>query len=426
MERFLPDAFIFAIILTFFVLICASILTPSGPIEVLGFWGDGLWNLVKFSMEMVLVLVSGFTLAKTDLVKSLLNRLARRVTTQSGAVLLSTIVSSCACYLNWGFGLIVAGLFAVELAKRIRDINMGLLLASSYSGFMLWHGGFSGSIPLKLTSPSIEIQKIIGVDSISLSDTIFTNFNMIILLCNFATIIGINYYLSRKVSTKSTVANNFVKNEEYPVIEINTPAQKLENSKLITGILSLMALVYIVNYIMAGKGINLGLISFVFLFLGLALHKTPKRFLYYFTDSVSQSSGIILQFPLYAGIMAMMKMSGLGELLSQFFINMSTENTFLVYTYWSAGLVNFFVPSGGGQWALQAPFILPAANELGVSLSKSAMAIAWGDAWTNMVQPFWAIPLLSIAKVKLKDIMGCCVIIFFATGLVTSILFAII
>ena len=155
------------------------------------------------------------------------------------------------------------------------------------------------------------------------------------------------------------------------------------------------------------------------------LHGNASRFLFYFKQGVAQSSGIILQFPFYAGIMAIMKDSGLAVDLSQLFVSISNENTFLLFSYWSAGLLNFFVPSGGGQWALQAPIMLPAAKELGISLSDTAMAIAWGDAWTNMVQPFWAIPLLSIAGLKLKDMMTYSVFIFLGVGLVSSLVFVI-
>ena len=158
--------------------------------------------------------------------------------------------------------------------------------------------------------------------------------------------------------------------------------------------------------------------------LGILLHGSPSKFYGSFKTSVEQSAGIILQFPFYAGIMGMMASSGMAQALSEFFVSLASRETFLIYTYISAGIVNFFVPSGGGQWVIQGPIILPAAKELGVSLPKAAMAIAWGDAWSNMVQPFWALPLLSIAKIELKDIMGYLVIIFLATGLVTSAIFA--
>jgi short-chain fatty acids transporter len=164
----------------------------------------------------------------------------------------------------------------------------------------------------------------------------------------------------------------------------------------------------------------MNIMIFVFLILSMIFNLTARSFLFSFNNSVKDSSGILLQFPFYAGIMGMMASSGLAASMSEFFVSISTENTFFLYTYISAGIVNFFVPSGGGQWAIQGPIILPVAKELGVSLSKASMAIAWGDAWTNIIQPFWALPLLSIGKIKLKDMMGYCVIIFILVGLLTS------
>ena len=132
--------------------------------------------------------------------------------------------------------------------------------------------------------------------------------------------------------------------------------------------------------------------------------------------AVDTSSGIILQFPLYAGLMGMMVDSGLAISMSQWFVEISTKQSFPVITFLSAGIVNFFVPSGGGQWAVQAPIVVPAANQLGVPISQAAMAVAWGDAWTNMIQPFWALPLLALSGLKLRQIMGYCIVILIWSG----------
>lgn len=420
MQKYLPDAFLFAIILTFIVFLGAVFVTPKGPIEVIDIWGSGVWNLTKFAMEMVLILVSGFTLAKTPFVTMLLDKVAKLADSQTKAILLACAVSSVACLLNWGLGLIVAALISVEIAKRVPRINFGLLIAASYSGFILWHGGLSGSIPLKLTNPSEAFQDLLGSSSIFLEQSLLNSLNLGMLVLNFSVILLVNYFLSKQDS-ESTVNIDQLQTSRYTEESENNFAAKLENSRFISNALSALALIYIGHYLWIGKGINLGFISFIFFFLAFILHRTPKQFLFYFSDSVGKSSGIILQFPLYAGIMAIMKGTGLADQLSQVFLSISSEQTFLVFTYWSAGLVNFFVPSGGGQWALQAPFILPAANELGIDTIKAAMAIAWGDAWSNMVQPFWALPLLSVARVKLKEMMGYSVIIFIFTGLASSL-----
>lgn len=425
MEKYLPDAFIFAILLTFIVGGAGIILTPSSPLDMVQFWGGGLDDLFKFAMEMTLILVCGFTLAKTRLMTGLLDRLALLADNSSKAILLATLVSSIACLLNWGFGLVVAGLFAVELGRRVKDINYGLLVAASYSGFLLWHGGFSGSIPLKLTSPSSNTQEIIGKSSIGLNETIFASYNIVFVVLHILALLGLNYFLNRNSESTGPIDLHAGEGQFYQE-DAKTPAQKIENSRWLNILVGGMGFIYIGHQLATTQSFNLQTVIMLFLFLGLVLHESPKQYIYYFSNSVRDSSGIILQFPLYAGIMAMMKDSGLANMLSEFFVSISTEKTFLLFTYWSAGIVNFFVPSGGGQWALQAPFILPAAKELGVSLPKASMAIAWGDAWTNMVQPFWAIPLLSVARISLKEMMGYSVIIFITIGALSSAYFLVI
>ncbi|MFS8579966.1 MAG: TIGR00366 family protein, partial [Novibacillus thermophilus] len=189
-----------------------------------------------------------------------------------------------------------------------------------------------------------------------------------------------------------------------------TPADRLENSVVVSVVIGLLGLVFIVfHFVQNGVDLNINIVNFTFLFLGILLHKTPRRFLNSVADGVKNAGGIIIQFPFYAGIMGMMVASGLSEQLSLWFVSISNDVTFPFFTFLSAGIVNFFIPSGGGQWAVQGPIMVQAGAELGVDTAKTAMAVAWGDAWTNMIQPFWALPLLAIAGLKVRDIMGFCV-----------------
>jgi len=161
--------------------------------------------------------------------------------------------------------------------------------------------------------------------------------------------------------------------------------------------------------------------NFTFLFLGILLHKTPRRYLHSLNNAVKGSAGIILQFPFYSGIMGMMIASGLAATISGWFVSISSESTLPFFAFLSAGLVNIFVPSGGGQWAVQGPIMIPASIELGTPLAKTAMAVAWGDAWTNMIQPFWALPALGIAGLGARDIMGYCLVALLYSGLVLGL-----
>lgn len=201
-----------------------------------------------------------------------------------------------------------------------------------------------------------------------------------------------------------------------------TPAERLENSRIISLLAGILGLVFLFYYF-ATKGFNLNLdiVNFLFLFLGILFHGTPKQFLEAVLNAVKGASGIIIQFPFYAGIMGMMTASGLAAVMSEAFVSISNDYTFHFFTFLSAGLVNFFVPSGGGQWAVQAPIMLEAAQSMGASIPKTAMAVAWGDAWTNLIQPFWALPALAIAGLKAKDIMGFCVLTLLVSGVIISI-----
>jgi short-chain fatty acids transporter len=202
---------------------------------------------------------------------------------------------------------------------------------------------------------------------------------------------------------------------------MRTPAEKIENSPIISMILTAGGVVYLIYHFGKGGSLNLNIVNFIFLFAGILFHWTPRRYIVALYEAVKGSGGIILQFPFYAGIMGMMISSGLAAMISQWFVSVSTPFSFPFFSFISAGIVNIFVPSGGGQWAVQGPILIPAAMEIGVETGRAAMAIAWGDAWTNMIQPFWALPALGIADLNARDIMGYCIIALLYSGIIISI-----
>jgi short-chain fatty acids transporter len=206
-----------------------------------------------------------------------------------------------------------------------------------------------------------------------------------------------------------------------------TPADKMERSRILWIIILVMGFAYIIyNFSKVGFNLSLDFVNFIFMYVGILLHGNLRKYIDAITEAASSAGGIILQFPFYAGIMGMMTGANpetglsLAGVISNAFVSISTARTFPLFTFWSAGIVNFFVPSGGGQWAVQAPIMMPAGDVLGVLPAKTAMAIAWGDAWTNMIQPFWALPALSIAGLSARDVMGYCVITLLFSGLIIS------
>jgi len=425
MQRFLPDPYLFVILLTFVVFILGLIFTGSSPIEMVEYWGNGFWGLLEFSMQMVLVLVTGHVLASSPIFKKILGGLASTAKSPGSAIVIVTIVSVIASWINWGFGLVIGALFSKELAKRVANVDYRLLIASAYSGFLVWHGGISGSIPLSIATPKHPFEGKIGV--IPTSETIFSTYNIVIVLALFIILPLLNRFMMPSKDKVVTVDPAILQEEtslHAAAIEKGsmTPAARLENSYIVSFIVALMGLVFIGYYLIHnGFSLNLNIVNFTFLFLGILFHGTPKRFLDAVAAAVKGSAGIIIQFPFYAGIMGMMTASGLAGVMSEAFVSISNGFTFYFFAFLSGGLVNFFVPSGGGQWAVQAPIMLDAAQAMGASTAKTAMAIAWGDAWTNMIQPFWALPALAIAGLKAKDIMGFCVIVLIVSGVVISL-----
>lgn len=413
-QRYLPDALLFAIILTFLVYLLGILLTDSSPIEMISHWGSGFWDLLAFTMQMALVVVTGYILANTPIIKKILVKLSALAHTPAQAVLLVTFVSLIACLINYGFGLVIGALFAIHVAKRVPTVDYRILIASAYSGFLVWHGGFSASIPLTIATPGHFLEESMGV--IPVTETLFSPSNLFIIAALLITLPLFNRYLLKSTEPlKSKEATKRIVPEDelpYEDVKPTTPAEKLENSQIVSLLIGLMGLAFIVyHFVVNGFDLNINIVNFIFLFLGILLHKTPKRFLDTVTNGVKNAGGIIIQFPFYAGIMGMMIASGLSEQISLWFVSIASENTLPFISFLSAGIINIFVPSGGGQWAVQGPIMIEAALELGADTAKTAMGVAWGDAWTNMIQPFWALPTLAIAGLNIRDIMGFCVMI---------------
>ena len=450
MKKFLPDAYIFAVILTIIVFVASMIFTKQGFIGLVGHWGKGVWSLLAFSMQMVLVLVTGHALALSPPFKKLLDHLSNIPKTPAQGIALVSIISYTACILNWGFGLIIGAIYAKEIARKVKGIDYRLLIASAYSGFVLWHAGFSGSVPLVIAGGDLSATGGSLTQAVPVSQTLFSPYNIFIVVGMWILLPIINVLMHpkneedvfvidpkliedlkvddvskddpNKLQPKSGLYFSAVSKEEFAKM---TPAEKLENSCFVNYILAILGFAYIVYYFASsGKfDLNLNIVNLIFLMLGVLLHKTPRSLIDAFGEASKGASGIILQFPLYAGIMGMMtgvNADGLSlaHVISNFFVHVSTVKTFPLFTFLSAGIVNLFVPSGGGQWVVQGPIMMPAGLEIGVDPAKTAMCIAYGDSWTNMIQPFWALPALGLAKLGARDIMGYTLIVLIVSGLV--------
>ena len=419
-ERYLPDPYIFVLLLTIIAAIAAMVVQQTTPLALMRMWGDGFWGLLVFAMQMLLVLLTGHMLASTPLVRGLLTRLASTAKSAGGAIILVTVVSLAASWINWGFGLVVGALFAKEIARQVR-VDYKLLVASAYSGFLIWHGGLAGSVPLTIATKGHFAEDKMGI--IGTGDTIFAFFNIALVLILFVVVPLVNRMMLPSESESVYVDPKLLAEPDADLtLTDHRPADKLENSKVLAWIVGFAGIAYLFDYyVIKQGGLNLNVINFTFLMLAIVLHGSPRRMLISLSEAIKGGGGIVIQFPFYAGIMAIMIQSGLAATLSEWLVSFATAKTLPFWTFLSAGLVNMFVPSGGGQWAVQSPVVIQAVQALDADMARTAMAVAWGDAWTNMLQPFWALPVLAIAGLKAKDIMGYCLIQLIVSGVIISI-----
>lgn len=432
-EKWMPDPFLFAIILTFIAYSMGIFIAKSSPMDMIKYWYKGFWTLLTFAMQMVLILVTGYTLAYHPKVNALLVWLARKPSNGKQAAALVALVSMVFSWINWGLGLIVGALLARETGRqayfRNIPVHYPVIVTSGYTGLgIIWHWGLSGSAPLLSATKGHFFEDLYGI--IPTSQTIFSPYALTLSVLSIIFVVAVMYAISPTDPSRCRGIDYYAphlieqREEERKERKIKTIADKIEDSRIIGGILALMGLIYLVYYYAIVRGdLNLNIVNFTFLFVGLALYLRPIRYLKAFYNAIPASAGIVLQFPFYAGIMGMIKFSGLGKIMAGWLVGISTPTTFPVIAWLTAGLVNLFVPSGGGEWAVIGETIARAAMDLGVPMGKAIIAYAAGDAWTNLFQPFWAIPLLGICAVRARDVFGYCITlmilsaIFFALGL---------
>jgi len=415
-DRFLPSPFVIALLLSAITFFLALFFTGEEgenlfqqSQNILGFWQKGFWELLAFTMQMVLILLLGHTLALTPFFSNIIKKIASVPSNTSQAAFLISFFTIVMSFLNWGLCLIFGAILSRKIGENFnaenKNFNYGILGAASYSGMMVWHGGLSASAPLKVAETGHFLVDKIGV--ISISETLFSTMNIVISIVLLIFIPGLFYFLGR-IFSSNTDYSKLLKpsNKEEAQIDNSAGENKAWIAYLLSGIMVLSASFYAFDKWNTNESIvDLNFINFLLLSFGILLHGSLAKFMRAVNSGITGVSGIVIQFPIYSGIMGIMKYSGLVILISDFFVSISTATSFPILTFFSAGLVNFFVPSGGGQWAVQGPIVVEAANALNIPIYKIIMALAYGDQITNMLQPFWALPLLGITQLKAKDIL---------------------
>ena len=426
MERWMPDPFLFCLLLTILAYGLAWSLTDSTHLELAGHWFAGMTGLLTFAMQMILILLTGYTLARSRPVRKGLAWLASLPATQGQAIVLLTMTSMLAALLHWGFALVSSALLARELARRVPNCDFGFLVAGAYSGFVIWGSGLSSSIALTVAEAGNKanfIEQYAGAVA-PIGDTLLLPMNIALVIGMFVTLPLLFWLMMPRGKQIRPVDPAILSELQEPpaqpaqaaqgvASDKPTPAQRLEASPVVLYAFLAIGLVYLIrHFAQNGFSLNLNIVILVFFVLGMALHARPSSYLRAFNQAGKLAGPLALQYPIYGGIMGLLTGSGLAKLISEAAVSASTAGTFPFLTFAGAAVVNFFVPSGGGQWAVQGPVMIPAAIDLGVSPAVTAMAVAFGDQLTNMLQPFWALPILAIAGLSVRHIMGYCVMTF--------------
>jgi short-chain fatty acids transporter len=478
-ERFYPDPFVFAIGLTAIVFFMALGLTDAGPTDAVVAWGDGLAALMEFIGQLALTIVTAHALAHTDLVRRGLAALGRMPKSAGMAYGMVAFIAGVASLFAWAFGLVVGALIArqiaIEARKKGLKLHYPLLVASAYAGFVIWHMGYSGSAPLFVATPGNALEEQVG-GIIPVTDTIFAPWNMataVVALIAVTALMAamkpkpgrdeiveisdaaIDDYeqtlarMDRELASASTSRSSdtagggegprssrssdtvaeqetgsggrrtAVSDAGEGMPEGRTPADRLDKTRILSLFIGFALVVYLVLYF-ADNGLNLTLdiVNWTFLALGLLLSRSVLHYVKLIAHASTAVGQIILQYPFYAGIMGMMAGTGLISVFADWFTSISTAGTLGFWAFLSGGILNMFVPSGGGQWAIQGPIFIEAAQNLGTDPSRVVMGVAYGDQWTNMIQPFFTIPLLAIAGLHVRQIMGYTFLVLIVTGFI--------
>ena len=413
----MPDPLVIAIFLTAVSFVAALLFTDFTSGQAVEAWGNSYWALLRFTAQMILILALGHVLANTRAVRRLLVAVASLVRSAQMAYVGLTMFASLAALISWGLGLILPAVLARIIATNCRargiKVHFPLLVACGYAGAIgVGMQGLSASIPLVLNTPGHFLEAEIGL--IGLDQTIFSWWSLSIVA---AIIIILPQVLRRLapddehvIELTPSVGNEPVQDSHAATDAAATPSQKMENARWITFGLALFGGVYVVRYFLAGGELQLDSLNMIFVVLGLAFADSPRHYIELLSNAAKVAGPFLIQYPLYSGLMGLIADSGLGALIVGGFVAVANVETLPIWTFFSAGFLNLFIPSAGGQWAVQGPIVTEAAMQLGAHIPRVAMSVTVGEVWTNTIQPLYAVPVLAIAGLHIRDIMGYCVI----------------
>ena len=411
-ERWFPDAFALAMLAVIIVYIaCVGI--GNSPIQTAQWFGAGFWDLVAFTMQMTMIIVSGYALATAPPVFAVIRRMSAIPKTPRSAAAFVALFSMLSSLISWSFSLIFSGLLAREVSHRVRGADYRAMGAAGYLGVgSVWALGLSSSAALIMAAPASlpqSIQQISGVIPLSQTLGLWQGMLVAAILIGASMFIAVQSHPSRADARDMNAMGVTYAPPPAPVTKVEKPGEWLEYSPLLTVMISFFGIAYMVREVIdKGPSVILELNHYIFLFLiaGLLLHWRPRFFIHAVTAAVPSVAGVLIQYPLYGGIVKMMTESGLAKDLAHFFVAVSTHQTYPVLVGIYSAFLGMFIPSAGGKWLIEAPYILEAAKSLQMHLGWVVQIYNATEALANLIHPFWMLPLLGILGLKPRDIVG--------------------
>ena len=429
-QRWIPDSWVVCMMLTVMAMLLAIFGAGAGLNETALAWGGGMWALLELAMQFTIAMIAAHACVSSRPAFRLLDWLASRpdATRPVQAVVLLGAFSIVVAYFNWAASVVASALFLPFIARRNPTADIRVLVAAGYLGLgTVWHGGLSGSAPLILatagnpiTSPPPGTEPLVD-RLLPVTETLFNSFNLIYLLIVSLVALGMVALLHPRRNARTLTEDQLqrimpVMPEE---VEPTTPAAGIEAFRGWI-VLAVILIGYPLGHSIATQGFGaswtINAYNAVFLIGALLLQGRPSNLVRAFGNGARTASGVILQFPFYAGIFGVINSTGLGAWLGELFVQVATTETYPLIVYIYSGVVNIFVPSGGSKWLIEAPYLLPAARDLGVSPTTTLLAYCYGDSTSNLIQPFWAIPILTVTRMKFGDVLG-------YSGLIAVVLF---
>ncbi|MGC8602811.1 MAG: short-chain fatty acid transporter [Desulfomonilaceae bacterium] len=413
-EKWFPDALVFAF-LGIVVVFIIGLLLGESPHNMAVVGGKGFWSLIPFTMQMAMIIIGGYVVASSPAVYWVIQRLASIPSTPRGAIAFVALFSMLASLISWGFSLIFSGLLVRELVRRINGIDYRAIGAAAYLGLgSIWALGLSSSAALLMATKGAIPPALLNISgTIPLTQTIFLWESLVTAMILLIISVMIAYFSAPSPENAKTADYYGVKFD--PInLELEPrekPGEWLEYSPLLTILVCLILFSYLIHVFRTSPqgplaALDLNTYNLIFISVGMLLHWRPKRFLRAVGQSIPATGGVLIQFPFYAVIFGIITGTGISHWLASLFTTISTHNTYaLLVTFYSA-VLGLFIPSGGGKWVVEAPYVLQAANDLKVHLGWVVQIYNAAEALPNLINPFWMLPLLGLLGVKARDLVG--------------------